>query len=83
MKITSTEFRQNAGLHQEAALQSPVTITKNGHPHTILFSAVLFEALIKGRITRRIEDLDDGTLKAIADSAVPAEYASLDELLED
>jgi prevent-host-death family protein len=40
MKITSTEFQQNIEHYQEAALQAPVTITKNGRPHTVLMSAV-------------------------------------------
>ena len=32
MKVTSTEFQQNVGRYQDAALQSPVAITKNGRP---------------------------------------------------
>jgi hypothetical protein len=30
MKVTSTEFQQNVGRYQDAALRAPVTITKNG-----------------------------------------------------
>jgi prevent-host-death family protein len=39
MKITSTEFQQNVGRYQDAALQSPVVITKHDRPHTVLMSA--------------------------------------------
>ncbi len=37
-------------------------------------------ALIHGRLARRMEDLDDDTLKALAATEVPADYACLDNL---
>ena len=77
MKVTSSDFQQNVGRYQDAALQAPVAITKNGRPHTVLMSAALFEVLVRGRIARPVEDLDDDTLKAIANSAVPPEFAAL------
>lgn len=83
MKVTSTDFQQNVGRYQDAALQTPVAITKNGRPHTVLMSAALFEVLVRGRIARPVEDLDDDTLKAIANSAVPPEFAALNKLIED
>ncbi len=69
------------GRYQDAALRAPVTITKNGRDHTVLVSAHLFEASLKGRIARRIEDLDDETIAAIAKAEVPAEYTHLDDEL--
>ncbi len=72
MKVTLTEFQQNVGRYQDAALQTPVVITKHDRPHTVLISAALFEVVMRGRIARRVEDLDDGTLKAIADASTPA-----------
>jgi len=83
MKVTSTEFQQNVGRYQDAALQAPVAITKNGRPHTVLVSAAFFELVMRGRVARLVEDLDDDTLKAIAESSVPAEYAALDEIVKD
>ena len=83
MKITSTEFQQNVGRYQDAALQAPVAITKNGRTHTVLMSASLFEMVMKGRVARKVEDLDDDTLNAIANSAVSDEHAHLDALLKD
>jgi prevent-host-death family protein len=83
MKVTSTDFQQNVGRYQDAALQTPVAITKNGRPHTVLMSAALFEVLVRGRIARPVEDLDDDTLKAIARSAVPPEFAALDQIVKD
>ena len=83
MKVTSTEFQQNVGRYQDAAPQGPVAITKNGRPHTVLISAAFFEMVLKGRIARAVEDLDDDTLQAIASSTVPVEYAALDEVIKD
>jgi prevent-host-death family protein len=83
MEVTSTEFQQNVGRYQDAALQAPVAITKNGRPHTVLMSAAFFELVMKGRVARRVEDLDDDTLKAIAASSVGPEYAALDDLIKD
>jgi prevent-host-death family protein len=83
MKITSTEFQQNVGRYQDAALRSPVVITKHDRPHTVLMSAAMFEVVMKGRVARRVEDLDDDTLKAIAGASVPETHAALDDLLKD
>jgi len=83
MKVTSTEFQQNVGRYQDAAQHAPVAITKNGRTHTVLVSAAFFEMVVKGRIARPVEELDDDTLKAIANSEVPAEYAALDDLVKD
>ena len=35
------------------------------------------------RVARMVEDLDESTLSAIASSAVPDEFAHLDQVLED
>ena len=83
MKITSTEFQQNIGRYQDAAQRAPVAITKNGRTHTVLMSAAFFEMVMKGRVAHRVEDLDDDTVKAIANSAVPEEFADLDQLVKD
>jgi prevent-host-death family protein len=83
MQVTASEFQQDVGRYQDAALQAPVAITKNGRPHTVLMSAALFEMMVKGRIARQVEDLDDDTMKAIAASEVPTEYATLDKIIED
>lgn len=83
MQVTSTEFQQNIGRYQDAALQSPVAITKNGRPHTVLMSASFFEMVMKGRVARSVEELDDDTLKAIAKSVVPAQYTALDDAIRD
>jgi len=80
MKITSTEFQQNVGRYQDISMREPVTITKNGRDHSVLVSAEFFNAVLNGRVARRIEELDDETIKAIANAEVPAQYAHLDKL---
>lgn len=83
MKVTSTEFQQNVGRYQDAALQSPVAITKNGRTHTVLMSASFFEMIMKGRVARTVEELDDETLRAIANSVVAPEFSPLDNLVKE
>ena len=83
MKVTATEFQQNVGRYQDAAQHAPVAITKNGRTHTVLVSAAFFEMIVKGRVARPVEDLDDDTLKAIANSVVPSAHAALDEIIKD
>ncbi|MBV9825343.1 MAG: type II toxin-antitoxin system Phd/YefM family antitoxin [Alphaproteobacteria bacterium] len=75
MHVTSTAFQQNVGHYQDAAQHAPVIITKRGRPRTVLMSAALFEVLIKGRVARKVEDLDAATLKAIAEASIPADDA--------
>ena len=80
MKITSTEFQQNVGRYLDAALTEPVIITRNGRDRNALIAAATFKTLIQGRIARRMEDLDDETLKAIAAAEVPPHFAYLDKI---
>ena len=63
MKVTSTEFQQNVGRCLDEALTEPVIITKNGRDRNVLISASAFKTLVRGRIPRRMEDLDDETLQ--------------------
>ena len=83
MRVTSTEFQQNVGRYQDAALQGPVVITKHERPHTVLMSAALFEVVMKGRVARPVEELDNDTLQAIARSEVSPAHAALDNLIPD
>jgi prevent-host-death family protein len=84
MEVTSTEFQQNIGRYQDAALAGePVVVTKNGRRHTVLLSAAMFEVLVRGRIARPVEELDADKVEAIAKSKVAPEYAALDDLIRD
>ncbi len=47
-------------------------------------TAAAFLKLVKsGRVARRVEELDDETLQAIARGTVPSEHAAPDSLLKD
>ena len=49
----------------------------------MLVSAHFFELMLKGRVARPVEELDDDTLRAIAGSSVGPEHAQLDDLIKD
>ncbi len=83
LRVTATDFQQNVGRYQDAAQREPVEITKNGRPHTVMLTAALFEVLMKGRIARRIEDLDAETIEAILQSSVTSDRAAPDSILDD
>ena len=80
MKVTSTNFQQNVGRYQDAAMSEPVIITKNGRTKNVLISAAAFAVLVRGRVAQRMEDLDDESLKALAADEVPQHFAYLDNL---
>lgn len=82
MRVSSTEFKNRVGRYQDEAIRQPVEITKNGRTHTVLVSADHYELLTRGRIVRRVEDLDPETLRAIENAEVPARYEHLNQLLE-
>ena len=82
MKVSSTEFHQNVGRYLDMAMREPITITKNGRNHTVLVSADFFETIMKRRVARHVEDLDEAATKAIAEAQVPVRYAHLDDELK-
>jgi prevent-host-death family protein len=84
MEVTSTEFQQNVERYQDVALAGePVLVTKHGRRQTVLMSAAMFEVLVRGRVARKVEDLDANTIAAIARSEVAPEYAHLDRIIKD
>jgi prevent-host-death family protein len=79
MRVSSTEFQQNVAFYLDVAMREPVIIAKNGHNHTVLVSADFLETVLKGRVVRQVEDLDEATIKGIAEAEVPARDAHLDD----
>ena len=53
---------------------------KTKFDRNVLIPASASEALVRGRIARRMEDLDEETLKALAAAEVPARFAYLDKI---
>lgn len=81
MRITATEFQQNVGRYQDAAQREPVTITRNGRDHAVLVSADFFEMLSRGQVARYVEELDDATVGAIAETRMQPRHDHLDKKL--
>jgi PHD/YefM family antitoxin component YafN of YafNO toxin-antitoxin module len=72
------------GALADKALSEPVTITRNGRDRLVVLSVEEYERLKqRDRRVRRIEELTDTEMDAIAKADVPAEYAHLDDELKD
>lgn len=82
MQVTETEFQQNIDRYQELAQQTPVVITQNAQPHSVLISAAFFKLIIEGRVARLVEELDEDDLRKIARSSVSSDHAALDDLVK-
>jgi PHD/YefM family antitoxin component YafN of YafNO toxin-antitoxin module len=84
VRVTTADFIKNYGRLADQALSEPLTITKNGHDRLVVMSANEYERL-KRRDRRVISagELSDAEIALIAQAEVPAEYAHLDEELED
>ncbi len=84
MRVSSAQFLKQYGALSDRALTEPVTITRNGRDRLVLMSAAVFEQLHQvTRRARRIEDLSEDEIAAIAQAEVPETYAHLDALLDD
>lgn len=83
VRVSSSEFIKGYGTLSDKALVEPVTITRNGRDRLVLVSAEMFEEMHRASIrSRSIEQLGADEIKAIAASRVPAEYAYLDEQVQ-
>lgn len=84
VSVTSAEFHRNIGTYQDLALTKTVAITKNGRERTVLISAEEY-ARLKRRDRRVLaaEELSDAEAAAVQSAQVPAEFAHLDDELED
>jgi len=82
--VSAAEFHRNIGKYQDIALTRPVAITKNGRERTVLLSVEEY-ARLKRRDRRALaaEELSEKQIEAIRTAEVPAEFAALDEELED
>ncbi|WP_197735660.1 type II toxin-antitoxin system Phd/YefM family antitoxin [Allostella humosa] len=82
--MTSAELRKRFGQYQEAAQNEPVSITSDDQGGLVLLSAKEYERLKRrDREVRRVEDMGEDFLQALATAEVPAEHAHLDAELGD
>ena len=82
--VSAAEFHRNIGKYQDIALTKPVAITKNGRERTVLLSAEEY-ARLKKRDRRALaaEEMSQRQVEAVRAAEVPAEFAALNEELED
>lgn len=84
VRVSSAEFLKRYGMLTDAALNEPVTITRNGRDRLVLMSVETFERMSRyAPRARRIEDLTDEELAMIDKARVSAEHDHLDALLDD
>jgi len=84
MRVSTADFIKNYSTFADHALAEPVTITKHGKDRLVVVSAVEYERLRRrDRQVFQSADLPDRVLELIAQAEVPAEYAHLDDELED
>lgn len=82
MKVTASEFQKSFGALSDRALQTPVTITKQGRDHLVVMSADEYARLKRrDRKVGLAEELSDEWLEAVRRAKVPAEHAALDDEL--
>jgi PHD/YefM family antitoxin component YafN of YafNO toxin-antitoxin module len=66
MKVTLEAFEKDLEHLLDVASSEPVEIVDNGSTRFMLVSWDHYELLIKGRIVRRVEEMDDATRRAVA-----------------
>ena len=84
MRVSTADFIKNYSTFADRALVEPVTITKHGRDRLVVVSASEYERLKRrDRQVFQSADLPDAVLELIARAEVPAEFAHLNEELND
>ena len=84
MRVSTADFIKHYSEIADRALGEPVTITKHGRDRLVVVSAAEYERLKKrDRQVFHAAELPDDVLELIAKAEVGAEFAYLDDELED
>jgi len=84
MRVTTADFIKHYSTLADRALAEPITITKHGRDRLVVVSVAEYERLKRrARQVFRSSELPDRVLELIARAEVPAEFADLDDELED
>jgi PHD/YefM family antitoxin component YafN of YafNO toxin-antitoxin module len=84
MRVSTADFIKRYSVLADCALAEPVTITKHGRDRLVVVSASEYERLKRrDRQVFQSADLPDSVLELVAQAYVPAEYAHLNEEVED
>jgi hypothetical protein len=86
-EVAATEFARNFGRYREAAQRAPIAVTSHDRVTGYFMSAQDFAEYQRLKAQARqvlaVEELDDATLAALAESRMDPRHAHLDELLDD
>ncbi|WP_336966892.1 hypothetical protein [Sphingobium aquiterrae] len=82
MKVKLAEFENAVARYLDAALCEPVEISTEERNHLVLISWDHYELLLKGRIARRIDEMDEATRRAVSAAEPPRESVKFDAELD-
>jgi hypothetical protein len=82
MKVKLAEFENAVTHYLDVALCEPVEISTEERNHLVLISWDHYELLLKGRIVRRIDEMDEATRRAIAAAEPGSKCAEFDAELD-
>jgi len=84
MRVTTADFIKHYSTLADRALAEPITITKHGRDRLVVVSVAEYERLKRrARQVFRSSELPDRVLELIARAEVAADFADLDDELDD
>jgi prevent-host-death family protein len=83
VRVTENEFQRAVSSLTEKALETPVTITKNGRDHVVVLSAEEYARLKRrDRQVGLAAELPEEWIDPVRNARVPREFDQLDRELE-
>ncbi|MDH5722754.1 MAG: type II toxin-antitoxin system Phd/YefM family antitoxin [Alphaproteobacteria bacterium] len=83
-RVTISDLQRQIGEIQDMALKEPVFVTRNGREKYVFLSSEEYHRLKRrDREVLGVEELNEDDIRDIAAAQVPAEYAYLNDLLDD
>ena len=84
IRISSTEFSEQVGHYQEAALSQPVIVTRDGRDQTVMISVEEYARLKRrDRQVYATGDMPEDIVEAVRKSEMDPRHNHLNELLKD
>ena len=83
IRVSATEFSKEIGRYQDAALNQPVIVTRNGRDRTVMISAAEFQRLKRrDREVLGIEDFTEADAEAVRRAKPSPASAAFDHELK-
>jgi prevent-host-death family protein len=84
IRVSSTEFGKEVGRYQDAALNQPVVVTRNGRDRTVMISAEEYARLKRrDRQVFATSEAPEEVIDAVRNAKMDPRHNHLDELLKD